>query len=223
MIKRKKQYVGSEEEKICTDVIYDSRNANKTQSDVNADFETRTSALEGDATEFDSRLDILESMVPIEDMTWEKVQEIVDAGFAANYFGIGDELTEDWKSTISGTDHSYSNVPMHVAHISDVTIQDNGADATVHGMFLEWKYEAPFVIPFCAPQCIQCFDGTGGTPEGLAAGNYAFKVGSSGLPNWADARTAYAGKYLCFTLADALPSRRLLNWRRLGKQCYLEA
>jgi len=134
---------------------------------------------------------------------------IVDSGNASNYFQIGDELTEDWKSKISGTETNYADVPFYVTHFQDdVVARIAGADVEVNGMYLEWKYTTPFAIPFCAPQSIQMFDGTGGTPDGLPAGKYAFKVKS--LPNWSTAATAYQGKYICFETTQAIPSGGVL-------------
>jgi len=142
-------------------------------------------------------------------LTWDDVRMIVDSGNASNYFQIGDELTEDWKSKISGTETNYADVPFYVTHFQDdVVARIAGADVEVNGMYLEWKYTTPFAIPFCAPQSIQMFDGTGGTPDGLPAGKYAFKVKS--LPNWSTAATAYQGKYICFETTQAIPSGGVL-------------
>ena len=156
-----------------------------------------------------NRLDVLEDISVLKEMTWDNIKIISDKGQARNYFAVGDELTEDWKSTISGEETSYENVPMYISHMGNVTVQDDGSDVQVPGMFMEWKYTLPFAIPFCAPQCLQCFDGTDGAPDGLPAGKYAFKVKS--LPNWATAKAAYQGKYLCFTLTQAIPSGGVLT------------
>ena len=154
-----------------------------------------------------NRVKFLEDLSLEEDLTWGQVRTIVDEGKAATYFPIGSQLTEDWKTKVNSTETTYNDVAMNVAHIyNSVTVQEDNEDVQVRGMALEWDKEIPYAVPFCAPQCIQCFDGTEGSTDGLPAGNYAFKVPSGGVPNWADARTAYQGKYLCFTLADAIPS-----------------
>ena len=160
------------------------------------------------------RINVLEDISVQKTLDWSDVRLIVDNEQASRYFSIGDELTEDWKSTISGTDTSYSEVPMYVSDISTATILDDNTEVTVPAMYMEWKYTIPFAIPYCAPQCLQCFDGTSGAPNGLPAGNYAFLVKS--LPNWATARTAYQGKYLCFTLENDIPSGGVLTGNGWG-------
>lgn len=174
------------------------------------------------------RLDVLEDISVLKEMTWENIKLIVDKGQAKHYFNVGDELTEDWKSTVNGTETEYTDVPMYITHMSNAIIQEDGEDKEVPGMYMEWKYTTPFAIPFCAPQCLQLFDGTEGTPNGLPAGKYAFKVKS--LPNWADARTAYQGKYICFETTQPIPSGGVLTgsgwgnntaWKVQTKTSYL--
>lgn len=154
----------------------------------------------------DARVDLLESLESMSDLTWEQVAEIVAQGKAKNYFKVGDEFLEDWAKVISGTRTEYANTPINVAHIGNYK---NSGDETKEGMYLEWKYCTPDGLAFCEPQALQIFDGTEGTPSGLPAGNYCFYVDS--LPNWSTARPVYAGKYLCFTLNQAIPAGGLLR------------
>ena len=161
-----------------------------------------------------NRITVLEDISVQKTLEWSDIKLIVDNEQASRYFSIGDELTEDWKSTINNVDTSYSDVPMYVVDIGNATVQVDNVDTTVPAMYMEWKYEAPFSIPFCAPQCLQCFDGTEGTPNGLPAGNYAFVVKS--LPNWSTARPVYQGKYLCFTLEEPIPSGGVLTGNGWG-------
>lgn len=98
------------------------------------------------------------SVVEIIPDTWAKIAQVTAAGLAADYFDIGDELTDTWGA--------YS-APWDVVHI----------DGT--GMYLQWHYTTPVGIPFDAPEAIYY-----APAGGLAAGTYHITIGQTQGTGW---------------------------------------
>lgn len=120
------------------------------------------------------------------DLTWAKIQEIVQAGVAEDWFSIGDQIEVNWEK--DGTVHQ---LPFDVVSFDPVLKE--GASETVPGLWLQSHY-AGEAVQFSAANALYVAD------TALPAGTYHFTIGNN-LGTHCVAGSSYE-----FTLTEPVPA-----------------
>lgn len=193
-----------------------------TESDFNTFKEALQATLEEikenstDIENVKKRVDLLEDIQSMEELSWKQIQAIVQAGKASTYFKIGDQIITKWKDTYANKEYEVS---LDVVSFEDVTINDNGTEKIVPGMVLQWHYCSPFGAQFSQNQAFYHCN------EPLPAGKYYFTIGD----NWGShchkdykyefetTQTIPAGGQILIGTASsetsAMPDNNPSNWR----------
>lgn len=146
------------------------------------DLETTTNKL-------DERISVLEGNFPIETLTWNNIQELVQKRLVQNYFEIGDQFVTKWKDTATNKEYE---VPLDIVAFRDVTIEENGEEKVVPGMILQWHYATPFGVQLSQNQAFKY------AKDIILAGTYYFTIDT----DWGE---CIKGKSYQFTLTKDIP------------------
>ncbi len=173
-----------------------------------SDIEKTVSDVKKDVSEHDRKLDEfrkLSNLIGLWHGKWSAVERVIAGGSAPECYPVGECVDIPWcRIASSGSATMYT--PTHnVVHHGEVIYSLNGGTTEIgtKGMYLEWDMTIPDAIAFCPAQALQCFDGTGGAPDGLPAGKYAVFCTDC---SWSKAAPVYKKKYLVFTLTKPIPS-----------------
>ena len=133
-------------------------------------------------------------------------------GYAEEKYPVGTQLITSWDRVAADGTKTHYEPELNIVHYEKVSVKDkesDSSDRTSNVMYLEWDKTIPDGIALCIPQALQCFDGTGGAPDGLPAGTYCIKMKA---PNGGTTyRTRWNGKYVKFTLSKAIPAGGILK------------
>lgn len=183
-------------------------NSAQTKADT---VESSVQDLSGQVTDIDARVGTVEKQVAninLDNVDLRNIALDVESGTASAKYPVGTKLVIPWDRVTSAGDKANYNPEWNIMHYeSDVAYKDSAEDEndkTGNAMYLEWDKTIPDGFAFCIQQALQCFDGTEGTPNGLPAGTYCFKMKA---PNGgATFRSYWNGKYAKFVLTDAIPA-----------------
>lgn len=172
---------------------------------------------EGDHTHvenLETRVSVVEKQIANINMDEDRLDNIlldVESGLAATKYPVGTQIVTDWNRIDSSGSKTAYRPELNIVHYSNTVIKDTeeAEERNANVMYLEWDKTIPDVFAFCAPQALQCFDGTEGAPDGLPAGNYSIKmVAKNGGSAF---KTKWDGKYANFTLTKDVPSGGIIR------------
>lgn len=133
-------------------------------------------------------------------------------GYAEEKYPVGTQLITSWDRVAADGTKTHYEPELNIVHYEQVPVKDSESDESDHNanvMYLEWDKTIPDNIAFCISQALQIFDGTGGAPSGLPAGDYSIKMKATN--GGATYRTRWNGKYVKFTLSKAIPAGGILK------------
>ena len=144
------------------DIAYDSNNSVK---DVLDNKVNKVSpSVSGDVLITDGNGEVVDSGITLDmilnnGFSWDAIDKMVKSGAFKDVFSVGNQITDKWKESATGTEY---DVPWNVVHI------DENDD-----VYLQWDYATPTAMPFDEPEALYVFDGT----EGAGTFYIEIKVG----------------------------------------------
>lgn len=162
----------------------------------------------------ETRVSVVEKQMANINMDEDRLDNIlldVESGLAATKYPVGTQIITDWNRIDASGNKTAYRPELNIVHYGNTAIKDSeeAEERNANVMYLEWDKTIPDGFAFCIQQALQCFDGTEGTPDGLAAGNYSIKmVAKNGGSAF---KTKWDGKYANFTLAKDIPSGGIMR------------